>query len=601
MCIRRYCFLWLLLLLAVLPSPLTAQTNVPSLYKDVASDLEIPTEEKLLKDDPDPVVLSAQIAVRLKKIQKTIPLDYNEHVQTYITYNTKRKTHISKMLGRAQKFFPIFESILSQHGVPEEMKYLAVVESALNPFAVSPKGATGLWQFMYSTGLRYNLDINKRVDERKDPYKACEGAARYLKEMYKLYGNWHLAIASYNCGPGNVNKAIKKAGGSTNFWDIRPFLPAETRAYVPSFIALVYAMKYAPQYGISPLVISREPTERVTIKEKITLSDLESLLNIPRQVIIDENPSLLTTLIPANFTLNLPASRVSAFAAFQDSMYNKAENVTTATKLVVPSVVKPSSVTKDESASAAPIAEQSASTQKTTKKQAATSKKKETETSQKTEAVAEKKKPETSKEKTAKSPEKTIISSKTTTVSKLKPSNISTPDFYKEDDEHYRMVIYTVKKGDNLGYIAGWYHCKVKEIRRWNELNGNFIDIGDELVIYVHEQDYKKFVRLNYLSNRLKDLLSSQIQTHEESEALRVKEQREDSTPLLDKINPMKIIADKGDCYEKHTVKSGENLWTIAQKYDDVSIQDIMLLNKYKKTPILHKGDEIRIRQVPCP
>mgnify|MGYP000552983950 CR=1 FL=1 len=131
MCIRRYCFLWLLLLLAVLPSPLTAQTNVPSLYKDVASDLEIPTEEKLLKDDPDPVVLSAQIAVRLKKIQKTIPLDYNEHVQTYITYNTKRKTHISKMLGRAQKFFPIFESILSQHGVPEEMKYLAVVESAL--------------------------------------------------------------------------------------------------------------------------------------------------------------------------------------------------------------------------------------------------------------------------------------------------------------------------------------------------------------------------------------------------------------------------------------------------------------------------------------
>ncbi|HPW85560.1 MAG TPA: transglycosylase SLT domain-containing protein, partial [Chitinophagales bacterium] len=389
MCIRRYCFLWLLLLLAVLPSPLTAQTNVPSLYKDVASDLEIPTEEKLLKDDPDPVVLSAQIAVRLKKIQKTIPLDYNERVQTYITYNTKRKTHISKMLGRAQKFFPIFESILSQHGVPEEMKYLAVVESALNPFAVSPKGATGLWQFMYSTGLRYNLDINKRVDERKDPYKACEGAAKYLKEMYKLYGNWHLAIASYNCGPGNVNKAIKKAGGSTNFWDIRPFLPAETRAYVPSFIALVYAMKYAPQYGISPLVISREPTERVTIKEKITLSDLESLLNIPRQVIIDENPSLLTTLIPANFTLNLPASRVSAFAAFQDSMYNKAENVTTATKLVVPSVVKPSSVTKDESASAAPIAEQSASTQKTTKKQAATSKKKETETSQKTEAVAD--------------------------------------------------------------------------------------------------------------------------------------------------------------------------------------------------------------------
>jgi len=222
--------------------------NTPNQWQDKASDLIVPTEEQLFKNDPDPSVLSAQINVRLKKIQKSIPLDYNAHVQKYIDFYTSRTQHIAKVLGRAEKFFPIFEPILAQYGIPDEMKYLAVVESALNPFAKSPVGATGPWQFMYGTGLQYGLAINKRIDERKDPYKSCDAAARYLKYMYNIYGNWHLAIASYNCGPGNVNKAINKAGGSKNYWDIKPFLPKETQAYVPSYIAIVYAMKYLYLY-----------------------------------------------------------------------------------------------------------------------------------------------------------------------------------------------------------------------------------------------------------------------------------------------------------------------------------------------------------------
>ncbi|HRB19588.1 MAG TPA: lytic transglycosylase domain-containing protein, partial [Chitinophagales bacterium] len=268
-----------------------AQSSPPSQFKDKQSEIDIPTEEQLFKDDPDPVVLSAQIAVRLKKIQQTISLDYNDHVQKYISYNTheKRKTHIAKMLGRAKKFFPIFEPILAKYGIPDEMKYLAVVESALNPFALSKAGASGPWQFMYSTALRYNLSINKRVDERRDPYLACDAAARYLLEMYNLYGNWQLSIASYNCGAGNVNKAIKKAGGSTNFWDIRSFLPAETRAYVPSFIAMVYAMKYADRYGIDAQELGNEKTHRITVRQKVTLNDLENTLTIPRQILIDDN------------------------------------------------------------------------------------------------------------------------------------------------------------------------------------------------------------------------------------------------------------------------------------------------------------------------
>lgn len=634
MCVRKILPILLSLVFCLFFVTGKAQSAPPSQYKDASSDLVIPTEEQLLKDDPDPIVLSAQIAVRLKKIQHIIPLDYNEHVQTYISYNTKRKTHISKMLGRAKKFFPVFESILSEYGVPDEMKYLAVVESALNPFAVSPKGASGPWQFMYSTALRYDLNISKRVDERRDPYRACEGAARYLKEMYDLYGNWHLAIASYNCGAGNVNRAIQKAGGSKNFWDIRPFLPAETRAYVPSFIATVYAMKYAQQYGISPLTIERETTQRVTVREKITVTDLESLLNIPRQVIIDENPSLLTTLIPADFTLNLPASKIITFNQYQDSLYLKAEDVTTAQKLVVPKVVKPESSPKEMPATACPdeqhpAAKEDFSTQPVVKgqkpvaqKNAVTEKKVEETTSlyqklkskllkPKEEKVAasdtpdtkeQKKKKGNAKEPTAadtKKPEKkeerSEIKDKAT-----KSIKIPTPEFIKEDDDNYRVVVYTVKDGDNLGYIASWFHCKVKEIRRWNELNGNFIDVHDELLIYVHRNDYTKFVRFNYLSNRLKDLLSARIQTQEEADAIANKQLANDSTPLVDKINPVKILAKRKDCFEMHTIRSGENLWTIAQKYDDVSVQDLMQWNGFKKTPVLHKGDEIRVQKIEC-
>lgn len=637
-----------------------------SQYKDASSELVIPTEEQLIKDDPDPVVMSAQIAVRLKKIQQTIPLDYNEHVQKFISYNTKRKEHIAKMLGRSKKFFPIFESIFTQNGVPEEMKYLAVVESALNPFAVSPKGASGLWQFMYSTGLRYELGISKRVDERRDPYKGCEAAAQYLKEMYNLYGNWQLAIASYNCGAGNVNKAIRKAGGSHNFWDIREFLPAETRAYVPSFIAIVYSMKYAGKYGITPAFIDREVTQRVTIRQKITVGDLENIIGIPKQIIIDENPSLLTTLIPADFTLNIPVSRFTAFNEYQDSLYVKAENVTVAQKLDVPKVMRPVSSPKEspvtescdepvvlvvknkEDFSNEPIVngkeKTTISKSKPDDKEAADdesffqklknkilpTKSKELEKSvavkespkpNQTKPVALKTDPKNDATKTkqkdipvavvtikksskdvikqdvkpAVNPDVKVLNTNTSTNKK-----IVTPEIIKEDDDNYKVVVYTVKQGDNLGFIANWFHVKVKEVRRWNELNGNFIDVEDELLIYVHNNDYKKFVRFNYISNRLKDLLSKDIQTQEEKDAIAFKEAQSDSTSIIDKINPVKILAKNKDCFEIYKIKGGENLWTIAQKYDDVTVQDLIQWNGFSKTPILHKGDEIKVRKIEC-
>lgn len=672
-----------------------------SQYKDNSNELYIPTEEKLFKDDPDPVVMSAQIAVRLKKIQKTIPLDYNEHVQKFITFNVKRKEHVSKILGRSKKYFPIYESILAQFGVPDEMKYLSVVESALNPFATSPRGATGPWQFMYSTAQRYELDINKRFDERRDPYKSCEAACRYLKQMYNLYGNWQLAIASYNCGAGNVNKAIKKAGGSTNFWDIRPYLPAETRAYVPMFIATVYAMKYATQYGISPLELERENTQRVTTKDKISVNDMVNLIGIPKQVIIDENPSLLTTLIPAGFTLNIPNSKYITFNKYQDSMYVNALEIVTAQKLDIPKVIKPEStptesVACDDAAtpdfSTKPITKSSskeepiASNNQPTKsdndksfftklKEKFTSKKEEPkpveskpkpkpqpikdeplakvkvvkESSKKPEKpVADAKtkeqdksktKPETkvsekdkkkaadeakqpSKPTVVKQPEVVAVAPKPTTNPDVnKQKRINLPDLVKEDDDNYKVITYTVKDGDNLGYIAHWFHCKVKEIRRWNELNGNFIDVEDELLIYVHKNDYKKFMRFNYLSTRLKDMLSNEIQTQEEKDALVQKQQAADSssapvqptatTPATDiKTTTPPVPAPKTvaapptpknqNCFEEYTIKQGENLWTVARKKGYGSVKELMEWNNFKQTPVLHKGDVLKARKIAC-
>ncbi len=571
--------IFILFILCGLNFGLKAQTSPPSQYKDVSSELEIPTEEQLFKNDPDPVVMSAQIAVRLKKIQQTIPLDYNEHVQKYISYNTneKRKPHVAKMLGRAKKYFPIFEPILSQYGIPDEMKYLAVVESALNPFAVSRMGASGPWQFMYSTALRYNLNISKRVDERRDPYFACDAAARYLKEMYNLYGSWHLSIASYNCGAGNVNRAIKKAGGSKNFWDIQAYLPAETRAYVPSFIAAVYAMKYASQYGVSPLTIERENTQRVTARQKLTVNDLETVLQIPRQVIIDENPSLLTTFIPPDFILNLPSSKIMSFNQLQDSLYQKAICELEDQKLIVPIIIKSTSspkASKEDYDDIALVEKENKSMPKST-------------TTKPNDApIAGAKKPVVKEENP--------IQKNTKIVTKPTASVV-----LKEDDNNYKTIAYTVKTGDNLGYIASWFHCNVKEIRRWNNLDGNYIDMNDELLLYVHKNDMKKFVRFNYLSKNIKDDLSAKITTQEETDvATKTKEQKE-QTPLIDKINPVKILSKK-DCFQTYKIKDGENLWTIAQKYDEVTVQDLMQWNNFKKTPILHKGDELKVRKIAC-
>lgn len=270
-------------------------------------------------DYPDSVYIE-----RLSGMNTLINLPFNSVVRNYITTYTQRKrAQVEVMLGLADYYFPLFEEILDLYQLPLELKILPVIESALNPRAVSRVGATGLWQFMYSTGKRYNLQIDSYVDQRRDPLAATHAAARYLRDLYGLYGDWTLVIAAYNCGPGNVNKAIRRAGGKRSYWDIYYYLPRETRGYVPAFIAANYAMRFADQHGIRPRNMEMpKTTDTVVVQGKMHLEQVARVLGLPLQQLRDLNPQYkhdMLTMDSGN-PLRLPAERVGEFIDRQDEV-----------------------------------------------------------------------------------------------------------------------------------------------------------------------------------------------------------------------------------------------------------------------------------------
>lgn len=268
---------------------------------------------------------------RLKRLPRVINLPYNQVVRDCIELYAGRKRDLVRyMLGMADYFFPIIEPILDKYNLPLELKYLAVVESALNPVALSRVGACGLWQFMLPTGKSYGLEINSLVDERRDPLKATEAACKYFMDMYNVYGDWKLVMASYNCGPGNVNKAIKRAGGKTNFWEIYRFLPRETRSYVPLFIAANYIMNYYCDHNICPMQTSLPlATDTVMVNKILHFKQVSEVLGIDMEEIRALNPQYKRDIIPGNTKpsiLKLPASQTYAFVDKEDTLYQyKAE------------------------------------------------------------------------------------------------------------------------------------------------------------------------------------------------------------------------------------------------------------------------------------
>ena len=263
---------------------------------------------------------------RLNRLPRVIPMTYNNVVRDCIDLYAERKRSLVKyMLGMADFYFPLIEQVLDEHRLPLELKYLAVVESALNPTALSRVGASGLWQFMLPTGKMYGLEINSLVDERCDPLKATHAACRYFEDMYRIYGDWNLVLASYNCGPGNVNKAIRRAGGKTDFWEIFPYLPRETRSYVPLFIAANYIMNYYCEHNICPLESSLPlATDTVIVRNSLHLQQVSEIMQIGMDELRALNPQYKRDIIPGNSepcVLKLPAAETYAFVGKEDTVY----------------------------------------------------------------------------------------------------------------------------------------------------------------------------------------------------------------------------------------------------------------------------------------
>lgn len=323
-------------------------------------------------------------------------MTYNPVVKAYLERYLKHgKSRLSRMMAHGAYYFPMFEEHLDKYDMPLEIKYLAVVESALNPKARSYVGATGLWQFMYGTGKLFDLKVNSYVDDRNDPYKSTEAACQYMLKMYETFEDWNLVLAAYNSGPGNVRKAIRRSGGKTSYWEIRPYLPRETSAYVPLFIAASYAMEYGHLHGIGPADIPAYylETDTVHIKEQLHFKQVEQQLGVDEALLEFLNPQYRYKIVPVvkgqTYHLALPKQAAMAFREQSDSLYQIAG---------------------------------------------------------------------------------TYFEERASTM----------PDFTQMNER----TVHRVKSGDTLGHIASKYGVRVSDIKRWNGLTSDMINIGQKIVVY---------------------------------------------------------------------------------------------------------------------
>ncbi|MBU8892795.1 MAG: transglycosylase SLT domain-containing protein [Bacteroidales bacterium] len=430
---------------------------------------------------------------RLQRIPSVVELSYNKIVRNYIhVYTKKQREGVENMIGLSDYYFPKIEEIFEGYGLPTELKYMAVIESALNPRAVSRVGATGMWQFMYGTARMYDLTVNSFVDERRDPIKSAHAAALFMKDLYAMFNDWTLVIAAYNCGPGNVNKAIRRTGGKRDFWQIYYHLPRETRGYVPAYIAATYTFNYYKEHNLTPefpeIPIA---TDTILISDNLHLKQVSEVLNIPLKALRDLNPQYKQNIIPAkesSFPLTIPLEYIGSFIDLQDSVFNYKKSVYF------------------------------------------------------------------NADNTIKNPQKSY--------------------YVPQAPTNRNKLIYTVKSGDNLGFISSWYNVRASDIRYWNNIRGNMIRVGQKLNIYVPKGSSAKYASVNSLSFEEKQKRIGK------------------NTSRPEEINTQP----QDNNYVYYKVRYGDTLWEIAKKYSDVTENDIMKLNNIRSGKSLKAGQYIKIK-----
>ena len=310
----------------VIDLPESMESDMDSLYWDWQSKNLISPDKNCQTTATNPVVSDSLYIDRLSRIPSIIEMPYNEAVKKSIeAYTNRLRNKVSYMLAAANFYMPIIEEALDAYDLPMELKYLPIIESALNPQALSRRRASGLWQFILSTGKLYGLENNSLVDERRDPIKSTWAAARYLKDLYNIYKDWNLALAAYNCGPGNVNKAIRRAGGTTDYWEIYHLLPKETRGYVPGFIAANYIMNYYCEHGICPMDTQLPATtDTIHIHKNLNLKQVAEVCDINIDQLRSLNPQYKKDIVPGlskPYVLRLPNNTVNRFIELEDSIY----------------------------------------------------------------------------------------------------------------------------------------------------------------------------------------------------------------------------------------------------------------------------------------
>ncbi len=469
-----------------------------------------------------PVFADSVYAERIDQLRKqtTIDLVYNKHVKSFIdVYAVRKRDHTCRILGLADIYFPMFEQALDKYNIPLEIKYLAVVESALNPRAGSHAGAKGLWQFMYATGKTYKLNVTSLVDDRMDPVKATEAACQHLLDLYNEYDDWFLALAAYNSGAGNVNKAIRRAGGLKNYWAVWPFLPKETRGYVPAFIAVNYVMNYSQEHNLYPTDpgIMADGVDSVTVHAPLHFDQLNEMLNIPMEDIKFFNPQYKASIIPANaknpMSLRLPEKYIDSFIVHEKELYNFVTKKGIDKKKLEEEMKKVS----DRSVHIVKSGENLGSIAKKYRV-----------------SVNQLKTWNRLKGTTIYPGQKLIVYSSGAPMAQAGNSN--------PVERSTEQKIHTVKSGENLSVIAKKYKCTVTELKRWNNLKSNTLQIGQKLKVYPPANGSSS--------------------------------------------SSGKIV---------HTVKSGDNLWDISRKYG-VSVEQIRKLNGLSSKAVLKVGQKLVIK-----
>lgn len=511
-------------------------------YLQNYTDLIESKESKINANPSDKVYIE-----RLQRLQNEkgfeIELPFNSIVKSYIElYTNRRRDLVERMLGMWLYYEPIFEEALAKEGMPLELKYLPIIESALNPNAVSPAGAAGLWQFILSTGRGMGLEINTLVDERRDTYKASQKAAEFLKSLYKTYGDWSLAIAAYNCGPGNVNKAIRRSGGGEkDYWEIYNYLPKETRGYVPAFIAAAYVMNYHNEHGISA-ALAKKPllTDTVHITRRLHFNQISEVIDLSIDALETLNPQYRKNIIPGTsykpFVLILPSKQVYSYLMSEQTIGQYEEE-----NYVLRETAEPG-VSRYESTSNNYI-----------------------ET------------PESTHNDSVQS--NVAVASSSYQVKPNENNNVYTS---KEE-----IIIHEVRRGETLKSIASKYGTNISRIKKENNLSGNTINRGQKLKITIYK---KVLADDNAQISRNNDIANSKESTTSKRKVESKNHNKKDY-----KATNKNQANTKSTKAKNHTVKSGESLERIARKYG-VTVDELKKANKIKKSDDkIHPGDKLKI------